>query len=114
ARGGAAPGGWGRSARLGAGDAAAGLREPADVVVVNPPRKGLSEETRAAILGARPAQLVYVSCGPRALGLDLAALAAAYEIASVHPFDLMPGTPQVETVVSLRSRGSARPGRGGR
>lgn len=101
-------------ARFVAGDASAGLAEPADVVVVNPPRKGLSEEARAAIVRARPAGLVYVSCGPRALGTDLAALAGAYEVTSVRPFDLMPGTPQVETVVSLRSRGSARRGRAGR
>jgi 23S rRNA (uracil1939-C5)-methyltransferase len=104
----------GLRARFAAGDAAAGLREHADVVVVNPPRKGLSEDARAAILAARPPRLVYVSCGPRSLGTDLAALAGAYDVAGVRPFDLMPGTPQVETVVSLTSRGSARPGRGGR
>jgi 23S rRNA (uracil1939-C5)-methyltransferase len=104
----------GLAARFVAGDAATGLAQPADVVVVNPPRKGLSAEARAALLRALPAKLVYVSCGPRSLGVDLAALAVAYEVTSVRPFDLMPGTPQVETVVSLRSRGSARPGRGGR
>ena len=94
----------GLPARFLAADAAAGLAEPADLVVVNPPRKGLGADTRAALLEARPPRVVYVSCGPRSLGDDLAALASGYDVASVRPFDLMPGTPQVETVALLRSR----------
>lgn len=87
-----------------AGDAGevprAALGRP-DVVVVNPPRKGLSEATRALLAALAPPTIVYVSCGPEALGRDLVAL-AGYEADVIEPFDLMPGTAQVETVVRLR------------
>ncbi len=87
------------------GDAADGLARvpgPVDGLCVNPPRKGLSPAARAAIVAARPPLLVYVSCGPESLARDLAELASAgYRTSRVQPFDLMPGTPQVETVVTL-------------
>jgi 23S rRNA (uracil1939-C5)-methyltransferase len=74
-----------------------------DLVVVNPPRKGLHEGARAALIEAAPPGLVYVSCGPASLARDLAALVqAGWHIERVLPVDLMPGTPQIETVVSLR------------
>jgi 23S rRNA (uracil1939-C5)-methyltransferase len=74
-----------------------------DLIVVNPPRKGLHAGARAALIDAAPAGLVYVSCGPASLARDLAALVqAGWQIERVLPVDLMPGTPQIETVVSLR------------
>ncbi|MBL9016532.1 MAG: 23S rRNA (uracil(1939)-C(5))-methyltransferase RlmD [Myxococcales bacterium] len=74
-----------------------------DVVVVNPPRKGLSEGARELLLALGAPTSIYVSCGPEALGKDLVALAAAgYAPDRIEPFDLMPGTAQVETVVRLR------------
>ena len=87
-----------------AGDAGAVQREALgapDVVVVNPPRKGLSEATRDLLIAVRPPAIIYVSCGPEALGRDLVAL-PQYEADVIEPFDLMPGTAQVETVVRLR------------
>lgn len=73
-----------------------------DVLVVNPPRRGLSQEGRRTVLAMAPRRLVYVSCGPETLAQDLAVLCeAGYRIESVQPFDLMPGTSQVETVVAL-------------
>jgi 23S rRNA (uracil1939-C5)-methyltransferase len=74
-----------------------------DGVVVNPPRKGLSAGALASVAAAPAPVLVYVSCGPESLARDLAALVAAgTTISRVRPFDLMPGTAQVETVVTLR------------
>ncbi|MEZ4368224.1 MAG: 23S rRNA (uracil(1939)-C(5))-methyltransferase RlmD [Kofleriaceae bacterium] len=74
-----------------------------DVVVVNPPRRGLSDAAHAAVLGCRPPRLLYVSCGPESLGRDLARWqAAGYQLDAIEPFDLMPGTGQVETVVRAR------------
>jgi 23S rRNA (uracil1939-C5)-methyltransferase len=103
----------GRDVRFLAADAAAGLAEAArelggvDVIAVNPPRKGLAA-ARAAVLAARAPRVVYVSCGPRSLAADLAAfVSAGYRVDSVRPFDLMPGTPQVETLVTLSRPGSA-------
>jgi 23S rRNA (uracil1939-C5)-methyltransferase len=74
-----------------------------DVVVVNPPRKGLSEGARALLVELAPATIIYVSCGPEALGRDLVALAAhGWTADAIEPFDLMPGTPQIETIARLR------------
>jgi tRNA/tmRNA/rRNA uracil-C5-methylase (TrmA/RlmC/RlmD family) len=43
-----------------------------------------------------------VSCGPRSLAGDLAAfVAGGYQVKTVRPFDLLPGTPHVETLVGL-------------
>jgi 23S rRNA (uracil1939-C5)-methyltransferase len=84
-----------------AGDAAT-VADAADVVVVNPPRKGLSAEARAAVVAVGAPRMVYVSCGPESLGRDLAALASAgYRADTAEPVDLMPGTSQIETVVAL-------------
>ena len=73
-----------------------------DLVVVNPPRKGLSEGARQLLVDLDPPTLIYVSCGPESLGRDLAILAkAGWQADSIEPFDLMPGTAQVETLVRL-------------
>jgi len=74
-----------------------------DVVVVDPPRKGLSDGARALLVALAPATIVYVSCGPESLGRDLRALADAhYTVDAIEPWDLMPGTSQIETLVRLR------------
>lgn len=75
----------------------------AKVVVVNPPRKGLTEAARELVVQIGAPTVVYVSCGPDSLGRDLVALAEhGYLPDVIEPFDLMPGTGQVETVVRLR------------
>jgi 23S rRNA (uracil1939-C5)-methyltransferase len=79
------------------------------VVVVNPPRKGLSDGARELVVALAPPKIVYVSCGPESLARDLAEFArVGYTPDVIEPFDLMPGTAQVETVVRLtrdRDRG---------
>lgn len=77
------------------------LDPPADIVILNPPRRGL-EEGLAARLLARPApRIVYVSCSPKSLARDLGLLRAGYAIEAVRPVDLFPHTRHVETVLSL-------------
>jgi len=84
-------------ARLGGTGGALGI------AVVNPPRKGLSDGARALLVELAPATIIYVSCGPASLARDLAELADhGYAPDAIEPFDLMPGTAQVETVVRLR------------
>ena len=74
-----------------------------DIVVVNPPRKGLSGSARGFLAELAAPTMLYVSCGPEALGRDLIALAGhGYTPDAVEPFDLMPGTAQIETLVRLR------------
>jgi tRNA/tmRNA/rRNA uracil-C5-methylase (TrmA/RlmC/RlmD family) len=86
-----------------AGDAAdVTLDHTPDVVVVNPPRKGLAS-TLPIVRDLASPTIIYVSCGPESLGRDLDELArAGYRADAIEPFDLMPGTAQVETVVRLR------------
>lgn len=87
------------------GDAAAALARAVDIAVVNPPRKGLSADARAALIASGTPRIAYVSCGPESLARDLAALAAAgYAIETVEPFDLMPGTPEIESLAIARKR----------
>ncbi|HEY0189753.1 MAG TPA: 23S rRNA (uracil(1939)-C(5))-methyltransferase RlmD, partial [Kofleriaceae bacterium] len=86
-----------------AGDVRGQLGARPEVVVVNPPRKGLSAGARAFVVELAAPVVIYVSCGPEALGRDLIALAGfGYTPDAIEPFDLMPGTAQVETLVRLR------------
>lgn len=73
-----------------------------DVVVVDPPRKGLSEGTVGAVAAMRPERVVYVSCDPATLARDLAAFAPlGYECVRARPFDMFPRTAHVECVVLI-------------
>jgi 23S rRNA (uracil1939-C5)-methyltransferase len=74
-----------------------------DVAVVDPPRKGLGAAGCARLAAIGAPTVIYVSCGVDSLAVDLAELRRAGYVADViEPFDLMPGTAQVETVVRLR------------
>jgi 23S rRNA (uracil1939-C5)-methyltransferase len=86
-----------------ASESLAGQLGTPDLVVVNPPRKGLSATTHDLLTALAAPTLVYVSCGPESLGRDLLALAAqGWQPDLIEPFDLMPGTAQIETLVRLR------------
>ncbi len=74
----------------------------ADVVIVDPPRKGCSKETLDAINTISPDRLVYVSCDPATLARDCAILEKMnYQLEKVQPVDLFPNTLHVETVVLM-------------
>lgn len=76
-------------------------RQPWDLILVDPPRHGLSTPARAALAELRARHLVYVSCDPTTLARDLKALDAAYVIQSIHLIDLFPQTYHLETIVHL-------------
>jgi 23S rRNA (uracil1939-C5)-methyltransferase len=71
-----------------------------DVLIVDPPRKGLEPEVLAALEsdGAGPAELIYVSCGPEALIAEAAQLAPRWSLRELRIFDLFPWTGHVEAV----------------
>jgi 23S rRNA (uracil1939-C5)-methyltransferase len=71
-----------------------------DLVVVDPPRAGLSRLARPIAERARR-RLVYVSCDPATLARDLADLLSDFEIAGARLYDLFPLTHRVESVVTL-------------
>lgn len=73
------------------------------VVVVNPPRSGLSTEVLERIRDWKPALLLYVACDPRPLARDLAALVRdGASVESVEPFEMMPQTSHVEALAVVR------------
>ncbi|MFL5904232.1 MAG: 23S rRNA (uracil(1939)-C(5))-methyltransferase RlmD [Solirubrobacteraceae bacterium] len=73
-----------------------------DVVVVDPPRAGLSKKAVRRLIEAAPKKVVYVSCNPTTLAPNAAQLAeAGYALRRVRPVDLFPQTPHIECVAVL-------------
>lgn len=73
-----------------------------EVIVLDPPRKGCSEQTVRAAAGMAPDRIVYVSCDPATLARDCAVFKElGYEVEEATPVDLFPRTAHVETVVLL-------------
>ena len=73
-----------------------------DVVIVDPPRKGLNADTIQALTRFSPKRLVYVSCDPATLARDIAQLKkSGYTLKSATAADLFPRCSHVETVVTL-------------
>ncbi len=73
-----------------------------DVVVVDPPRKGLGEEVIPVIAGMGPERVVYVSCDPGTLARDVKRFAEqGYRAVRAVAVDLFPRTRHVESVVML-------------
>jgi 23S rRNA (uracil1939-C5)-methyltransferase len=94
-----------------AGDVRLALRELVerasrpDVLVVDPPRSGLSQKVVRRIIEASPKRIVYVSCNPTTLAPNAAQLVqAGYRLERVRPVDMFPQTPHIECVAELVRR----------
>lgn len=76
--------------------------ETPDVVILDPPRKGIDEKTLGAIVKAKPKRIVYVSCNPATLARDARFLSDnGYSITRAAAVDLFPHTSHVETVLLM-------------
>ena len=74
----------------------------ADVIVVDPPRKGCDSAVLETMLQIRPKRIVYISCDPATLARDLKILCQGrYKLQKVQPVDMFPHTTHVETVCLL-------------
>jgi len=75
---------------------------PAEVVLLNPPRAGVSEAVARTLEGSEtaPHAVIYVSCNPATLARDVSRL-QRYRIDSIVAFDMFPQTAHVETVCEL-------------
>jgi 23S rRNA (uracil1939-C5)-methyltransferase len=100
-----------RNCRFEAGDAEELLGElaengsKADVVVLNPPRKGCSKKVLENVVHLSPGRVIYVSCSPQTLARDLDLLAGlGYHTAAIQPVDMFPQTPHVENVALLERK----------
>ncbi|MGN5977261.1 23S rRNA (uracil(1939)-C(5))-methyltransferase RlmD [Enterococcus faecalis] len=73
-----------------------------DVVVVDPPRKGLDGQLVNTLIETQPERIVYVSCNPATLARDIALLTeGGYEAKEIQPVDNFPQTTHIETVALL-------------
>jgi 23S rRNA (uracil1939-C5)-methyltransferase len=73
-----------------------------DVVLVDPPRAGLSQKVVRRIVEAQPSRIVYVSCNPTTLAPNAAQMVeAGYALLRVRPVDMFPQTPHIESVALL-------------
>jgi 23S rRNA (uracil1939-C5)-methyltransferase len=95
-------------ARFFAGDVRLALRDLAekagrpDVVIVDPPRAGLSAKVVRRIIETSPRRVVYISCNPTTLAPNAAQLVeAGYALRRVRPVDMFPQTPHIECVAVL-------------
>jgi 23S rRNA (uracil1939-C5)-methyltransferase len=96
------------NARFFAGDVRLVLRDlvaeagPPAVLIVDPPRAGLSQKVVRRIIEAGPERIVYVSCNPTTLAPNAAQLAeAGYRLIRLRAVDMFPQTPHIECVAEL-------------
>lgn len=98
----------GLDARIIGGDVARELAQlqPAELVLVNPPRSGLKPQALKALCAFGAPHLIYVSCNPSTLARDIALLVQeSYQLVSATPLDQFPQSYHVETLVLLQKSG---------
>ncbi|MBR2466532.1 MAG: 23S rRNA (uracil(1939)-C(5))-methyltransferase RlmD [Clostridia bacterium] len=79
-----------------------GAKIKPDIIILDPPRGGSSEELLRYIVKLAPRKIVYISCNPKTLARDICILRElGYDTDTVFPFDLFPATGHVESVVCL-------------
>ena len=83
--------------------------EKVDVVFLDPPRSGSTEEFLDALLCIRPKRVVYISCEPETLARDLKYLTgkSGYRVQEITPVDMFPFTGNIETCVLLSRKKSS-------
>ena len=81
-------------------------RHQAGLIIVNPPRQGLTKNIIQTLLKTSAESLIYVSCMPSTLARDLQLLAEKYEIIDGFVYDMFPQTAHVETLVHLKRKSS--------
>ncbi|MBQ6560262.1 MAG: 23S rRNA (uracil(1939)-C(5))-methyltransferase RlmD [Erysipelotrichaceae bacterium] len=75
-----------------------------DIVIVDPPRKGLSKELIDSLIKNGINRIIYVSCNPQTLARDLKLFENDYHISEIHPVDMFPYTIHCECVVRLEKK----------
>ena len=75
-----------------------------DVIMIDPPRKGLDNKSIENIMKIRPNRFVYISCNPATLVRDLAKFENMYDVQEIQPVDMFPWTSHVECVTVLYAK----------
>ena len=72
-----------------------------DVIIVDPPRRGLDVKTIGNIIKLKTSRVVYISCNPATMVRDLKLMEELYEVVEVQPVDMFPFTSHVECCVVM-------------
>ena len=75
-----------------------------DIVIVDPPRKGLDNKTTEVLKQIKSRKIIYVSCDPMTLARDIKNLNDVYEVKSYTPVDMFPNTYHCESVCILERK----------
>ncbi len=82
-----------------------------DIIIVDPPRSGLNENTINGIISVKPCKVIYVSCDPVTLARDLNLLSENYDVIEITPVDMFPNTKHVECVALLSLKTTEKQGK---
>ncbi len=80
------------------------IQDDIHILILDPPRLGLSNKTMERALAMSPERIAYISCNPSTLARDLKKLTIRYEIESVRMIDFFPQTYHIESLVFLRPK----------
>ncbi len=72
-----------------------------DLIILDPPRRGLSKSLRKTILEYSPEKIIYISCNPSTLARDLKQLKNNYQVDIIQPVDMFPQTYHIESITIL-------------
>ena len=78
--------------------------KPEICVVIDPPRKGATEEVLDAVIRSGAEKFVYVSCNPKTLQRDVRYVGETFEVASVTPYNMFPKTAELETLCVMKRK----------
>ncbi|MFH1782575.1 MAG: 23S rRNA (uracil(1939)-C(5))-methyltransferase RlmD [Candidatus Omnitrophota bacterium] len=79
------------------------LKKKPDIIIVDPPRKGLDNSLIDALLREPVSKIAYISCNPSTLSRDLKKLLLKYKISKIFGYDFFPHTPHIETFTLLET-----------
>jgi 23S rRNA (uracil1939-C5)-methyltransferase len=75
-----------------------------DIIILDPPRAGITNRLIEMIISLRPDKIVYISCNPSTLSRDLKKLLGRYDLESLRMIDFFPQTSHIESLAYLRIR----------
>nr|MBP7552222.1 class I SAM-dependent RNA methyltransferase [Spirochaetota bacterium] len=76
----------------------------ADVVIIDPPRKGIDQKSLDSILDISPKKIIYSSCKPQTMARDISLLSNDYKIKELILVDMFPQTHHLELLALLEKK----------
>ena len=78
------------------------VKNESDILIVDPPRRGLTDNTISQIIKNPPKFIAYISCDPATLTRDTKKLLETYTIKNIYAYDFFPQTPHIESLLILK------------